>query len=395
MGFPASGARRISRRPVEVLLAGVAAGSLLLSACSSSDSPSGSGGSASAQADAGSSAAGGSCAARASALVKQQANVNVAAYPTASFDASSLKGKTIWFISPSQAIPEVVTETQAFTQAADLLGIKTHIWDGQASPALFNQGIQLAVSQKASGILILAIAPSLVTNSLKQAEAAGIPVVDAFNGSPSAPLVDGVKAHLTPSFVQLGAQMADFVMSQTNCNAHAVLYYASIYTSQVLLDQGAAAEFKRLCPSCSFAAVNVDPNTVATQLSGTTQTYLQTHPNTNYLMSAYDALPEYMIAGEKQLGKSVPLVSQGTANLSIVRSGGLVKAEVTYPPYEIIAWFYLDQIMRVMAGTSPSTTKMSLVTLDHGNVGANDNNNTLFPGFANYQAKFKSLWGIG
>src|ERR1700722_11312820 len=114
-----------------------AAAALLAAGCSSaasSSSASSAGGASSPSISAATTA----CLTQAKSLVAKAEGPFQQQYP-APFNASTVKGKTFWVISFSQALPSVVGYADGFVAAAKSVGAKAVVFDGQGNPALFNQ----------------------------------------------------------------------------------------------------------------------------------------------------------------------------------------------------------------------------------------------------------------
>jgi ribose transport system substrate-binding protein len=388
------------RHLVRTLTAITASASLicLAAACSSGGSASSAAGTSGSAAGTGGSSASGSqasCTSQASALVtKQLAGINQNILSSA-INGSAAKGKTFWIIPEDQANPDLEQEDAGFQQAAAALGATARIYDGHSTPSQYVQGIETAVSQKAAAIVILAIDPSLVTSALAQAAAAHIPVVNAWGGSPSGTNSTGIVSDVTPDDISLGEQQANYVLAQTNCQAHAVVFIVQAVPAQTLLGQGVQEEFAKLCPSdCSVDVQSISVANFATQLSGLVSNYLQAHPGTNYIILGTDSMTSLAYLGEKQLSKSVPIIGEDGIALSTERAAGPQDADVVFPPTNVVGWLFMDAALRAMLGQQTRIT-VATRTINKSNWGsANESFNALWPNLGDYESAFKTAWGI-
>ena len=152
---------------------------MLLAACGSSSSSSSSSGSGSSGGSSSSSSSSGSDGV---AYAKKQIAA-ASAIPTfklkaPSFDMSKIKGKVIFNIPVTSAVPYVVSVDQAAAQVAKKYGAKWVEYTNQGTPTQWTAGINQAIAQHAS-VIILAqgIAVNLIVPAMQKAKAAGIPVV--------------------------------------------------------------------------------------------------------------------------------------------------------------------------------------------------------------------------
>lgn len=315
--------------------------------------------------------------------------------PTPNFAMSKNSGKTVWYIAPDMSIPFIATIASGVKAAAAAAGMKAVIFDGKGQVNTFNQGVSEAVSQKASGIILQGINPALVSGPLAQAKAAGIPVIDSLNGDPTQPLSPGVLAHVTVDYTQGGKLMADWVIAASKGTAHVVIFTSSIYTIYQNMVAGFKAEFAKLCPvNCKIDAVeNVQPTQVATQLRGVTATAISRYPDAKYFVPFYDAMVTYMLPSIQQVNAKVAIISHDgvTANLGIIRNGGIQKADVSNPPTAAMGWAEVDEIGRLIAGLKAVPEALPQQLFVKANVGTSDAG--LFPGYANYQPDYKAVWG--
>ena len=84
-------------------------------------------------------------------------------------DASSLKGKTVWFIPLGAVIPALGVEAKGIQEAADGLGVTVKTCDGKLQPAAASSCISQATKSGADGILIDSVTPQTVTTALRAA----------------------------------------------------------------------------------------------------------------------------------------------------------------------------------------------------------------------------------
>ena len=145
-------------------------------------------------------------AARADGLAEAKADVEKAMQkpvfvaPGAPFDMSKLKGKHVWIITSTMAVPFVATIGHGVEAAAKVAGLETTLFDGKGDVSEWNRGMAQAVAQHADGIVTVGASPELMKGPTGDASKANIPVVDAVTADKTALLVHRTFAELFPSF---------------------------------------------------------------------------------------------------------------------------------------------------------------------------------------------------
>jgi ribose transport system substrate-binding protein len=316
--------------------------------------------------------------------------------PTATVDASKAKGKTVWMIQ-STVTPLVTDVTNAFQQAASVAGVHTKIINGAGSVSTTVEAATEAVAQQADAIVLFAVPVTEVKPQVMAAKAAGIPVIDTFNGDTGEDMTaQGIFGHVSEDSLAAGKTVGDWMLAYTGCHLDTAILGASVITPHALSSQGARQEISRLCASCESTFVNLDLTKLSTDAGAQAEQTLRRDPNINVLMSCFDGAVPLIIAGMKQSGGSnVKIISMdGTdASISLIRSGTSAQiADVALPPASYIGWAYLDQALRALTGVAPANGVLPYRLIDSTNVGSAGTD--LFPGFANYKSQFEKLWGV-
>lgn len=316
--------------------------------------------------------------------------------PGEPFDMSKNKGKTVWFIAPSLQIPFVVAISEGAKKAAAAAGMTLKVFDGQGQADRFNQGISLAISQHAAGIILQAIPPEVVSGTLADAKAAGIPVIDTFNRGPDKPLPSGIEGQVTLDYAQTGRTMASFIAADSGGSATVGVVTWGIYSIYKEMVPAFQQQLKKACGGCAVPTVkDVSPTAPATELQNITSTMLRQHPNIDYLAPVADNIATGMMPAVEASGNSkVKLVSSDAnpPNLKNVEAGHVQVADVATPPLDSIGWAQIDQLGRIMAGAKPSKADASLPTqlFTTKNIPPAANR---YPGYANFQAGYLKEWG--
>ena len=275
---------------------------LAFSACGDDDSSSGSAQSGGSTPAAGSDSSG---VAAAKQLVTEREAPITKGPSVPAFDASSLKGKNVWFVSLALSIPYSQQVWTGVQQGAEALGMKATSFDGKFSPADVTKGIDLAVQDKADAIIVHSLPAGVVAPAIAEAKKAGAKIISAETQNPGPPLpdvpdtVDALAGH---SYSIPAEAMAAKVVADAGGKAKVHFFSASdIGPGSKQGTDAFVAKMKELCPDCE---VEVEDAPVA-QWSGMTQrvtSLLRAQPDIDYLVPIFDGMAVPMLPGIRVLG---------------------------------------------------------------------------------------------
>jgi ribose transport system substrate-binding protein len=379
-----------------------------LAACGSSSSSSSSATSAASSATsstaAASSSSGGSasaCVPEATQLVSKQKAPMPEILPADSLNMASSKGKTFWYISPSQATGYALSVSQGLSAAGKAAGVNITIFDGKGQPTRFTQGVEQAVAQKAGGIILYGINPALVPQGLAQAKSAHIPVVSVLTGTP-APSTGTVAEAINEDVTGGAKAMADYSAFYTQCKVDGATSFDPVYPSLVTEKETIKAELARLCPTtCKVQDHQMSLATMATALAPSVQNLIQRNPTLNTIFATFDQAATYENPAVSSSSSKVKIVGTDglSPNVDAIRKGSAQIADVSYVPAPYLGWLALDQVVRAVqakpTGVNGQPITLPTQTFDKDNVGTSDAIPSLFPKYANYQSDFTKLWGVG
>lgn len=375
-------------------VAGPSSGTKSVPAPGSASAPASDSGSAPASA---SGAAGSDCATQAAAKAAAASKPVTFTPPTTAVKMSSVSGKKVWFIAPDLSLPFIAAIAKGFSDGAKAAGLDPTVFDGKGNVNTFNQGVTSAVAQNANAILLQGINPALVSGPLAQAISNKTVIVDSLNGGPEAALTGGVQAHVTVDYKAGGQIMADDALARSGCKGDLVFFTSSIYAVYVDMLAGFNAEIKALCPTCSApTVVDVAPTDLATKLPQLTTTQLTRHPSSTVFVAAYDGMVQFMSPSIQEASSKVAIVSHDgvDSNLAQIKAGNTPQVStVSNPPNEAMGWAEIDQIGRLLTGGTAITPDLSQQLFNKDNTAANAA--SMFPGYSDYQAQYKKLWGVG
>jgi ribose transport system substrate-binding protein len=331
-------------------------------------------------------------------VAKYRKPSNAFVAPGPAVDASSLRGKTVWFIPLGAVIPALGVEAKGIQEAADGLGITVKTCDGKLQPAAASSCISQATKSGADGILIDSVTPQTVTTALRAAEAAKIPVVQMFG-------VQGTNGPYT-QFVSLQDQQshaiaADWIIADSKGKAN-VLTSTSVgdLSAENTVKQGGGAEFASKCPDCKVTNVNITPTTVES-LTAATSTALLKGTKIDYGLPEFDFLVPLFQRGVQQAGRTAKLKVVSTngvlSSMQLVKSGKQEADGAGNRNYG--GWQAMDAYVRLALG-KPAQDKQFIPprVFDATNIGsvsltdAASKSGEWF-GDLGYKQDFLKLWG--
>lgn len=387
-------AGRINTR-VLLALAGVAviAG---MSACSSSGSSS-SGSSTPAGSGSGSGDTG-LTAAKAAVAAAEKAPTSFTA-PGPAFNATSVKGDSIWVVSPL-SIPFNVYNITGLKQAAAAAGVSVHTCDGQAELPTTAACISAAIAAHANLIMTESVLPQSLSAPIGQAKSAGIPVITIEAADPGpvpSNFPPGVVAMVNQCHACAGKLMADMSIADSNGKVNGVIFWPAA-SSGIGLPQinGIKSEFRKNCPDCNVSTVDVEIPQWATQLATTTESTLAAKPQTNYVLPLYDGMVPYMLSATSGKAKIVTYNATPSVMQNLAK-GNVVAGEVGSNAVEW-GWYWADQGFRVLTHNKPLDNEAPPIRVfTSNNIGSINTQapQTTWYGSVDYESAFKKLWGLG
>ena len=316
--------------------------------------------------------------------------------PGQGFDISKLKGKHVWIITSTLAVPFVATIAHGVEAAAKTAGLTTTLFDGKGDVSEWNRGMSQAVSQHADGIVTVGASPELMKGPTQAALTAKIPVVDTLTADQAAPLVPGTFAHVSISFYRSGQLQADYAIASSNGHAHVLVLGDNEFPGEVTRVEGMQHEFKTLCPDCKVIVQDTQVANLGTKLGQLTQTLLRRSPDVTLVLPTYDAQAIYVVPAIKAANFSQQVQVVGSdavsGNLDWIRQGNVQVADVGEP--DIWAgWAAIDEIARGMLGLPSVEEGIPLRLFVAANLqNVSDDETALFGG--DYVAQYRALWAL-
>lgn len=267
--------------------------------------------------------------------------------------AGGLSGKTIWYVANGLNFPFSENLVAGTKEAAGKVGMKVVAVDGAGQISKGASLIQQGVSQNVAAIVIQSFPTETVEAPIKEAVAAGIPVIQINDGEGLSPAAkkSGVFANVASCYSCGGEALADLVSVNTENDAHVV--FIDVPEIKTTIAEREAFE-KRLGELCSECSVSKASSPVAQwgNLASLTGSLLKSDPELNYLVPAVDAMIPLMkpaiFAGGAADKVKVSAYNATQPNIEDLQKGQVVGGLVGNPEVWI-GWAVIDETLRALS----------------------------------------------
>ena len=321
--------------------------------------------------------------------------------PGPAFDARARAGgKTLFIIPASSQVPFVSTIANHIKRIAAPIGVKVTIWQNQGQPSQWVQGMNAAISQKASAIVLLAgNDPAGLQPQIKAAKSKGIPTIVAHLYDDKQPSAPNVGAVVNIPYRIAGQLIADQAIVDTRGKANAIVVTINQVKSTVPMVAGIREEFSKYCSGCKLTFTDVTIADIATKIQPNVQAALTADPNVNYVIALYDSAEVPFVAAAIRAAGRIGRVKVSSFNgtpemLKLVKQGDILTMNVG-ENLEWIGYAVVDQSMRLMGGLKPvKNARVPLRVFDRSNIAQAGPKFTSGWG-TSYVAGYRKLWGLG
>jgi ABC-type sugar transport system substrate-binding protein len=358
-----------------------------VAACGSSSSSSSTATASNAAATSSASASGAS--AQAQQIVAQASQRPTAVTVTTPVGKTIPSGKKIVFISCGAAQCEL--QGNIIAQGAAKLGWTASTIATDGSPAQVQNAFDTALRNGANAVIVNATLRSEIAPQLAAAQSKGVLVAECCATDPLAPPVI-YNTSTPPQSATIGKYLAAEVVADSKGKANTLYVNIPAYTILASLGSQFKTSYQQLCPSCTYASIDVPLTGLATA-TNTIVSYIRSHPGVNYVaLSVADALDNGLPAALSAAGLShVKIVGQGGGPTSFQYMAQGQELALVYFDYYDVDYMMLDALARHWAGVPVLQTAPPLWLITKANLPAS--HTQLFPNVETYQSQFLKLWG--
>ncbi|WP_157890649.1 sugar ABC transporter substrate-binding protein [Mycolicibacterium goodii] len=275
-------------------------------------------------------------------------------------------GKKVWVISCGQTYQACSILSSSFTDAARNLGWNTNLVDSKADPSVATSLIKQAVAARADGIAVFSLDCPGIISGLKDAKAAGIPVVQYTSIDCDDPAFGGGEKLFTASvnvrgststaeyYRAWGAARAEYLAALLGNKGKVLEIRETSQRTHAYSHEGFVEQMAISCPGCEIVDVPFTFAQVPKEATAVWNSALLKHADAAAVSFSIDSLMGLGLQSAlRQSGfRGITAGGEGL-NLDLVREGR--QTTETPIPYELAAWGLADTLNRVFAGEDPDT----------------------------------------
>jgi len=278
------------------------------------------------------------------------------------------------------------------------LGVKLNRIQTGGTPEEISAAFDRAVNDKPAAVLVPAIPSSLWSKQLAALEKQGTHVIVWTTPDEPGNGIDKVFLD-SAAYTANGELMADWVIADSDGAAKSVFIQIAAFPVLETMEKAYAAHLEKQCPACSYENVTVQGTDIGKNLPSRVVSYLQSKPDTDYVVISFGGMvlgvPEALKAAG--LSDKVKVVSQAGLNLNFnyIKDGGQA-VDLTLSHLNL-AYAALDAAARAINGQSLDELPASLpgIFLTQDNLDFSPEENTTWPMDEELENQYKTAWGVG
>jgi ribose transport system substrate-binding protein len=272
-----------------------------------------------------------------------------------------------------------------------------------SNPQTVISGATSAINAGAKAVVMVSELQATINKILPIANAHHAVVLDTISSNAAHPgqILGSTETH---EFATQGQYVIAAILKQaaaTGQVAHIGETFIPQFATGLLPEEnGAKQVLAKYCPKCTMDRINVSYEDVT---SGAyvqdIASYLQTHPNINFLFATNAFFVTGLVPALQQAGIKVPFIvgTEPTAvNFSALKQG--LNQEWFYVPQTVLGWVWTDELARYFTGGNYNIWNTTAYDpqwlMNKTNVASVADVNSLDPP-TGYQAQFEKLWHIG
>jgi len=272
--------------------------------------------------------------------------------PGPPIDVSTLKGKLIFTIPTSTAIPFCDVVDRQMDEFAKRLDIRHEVWQTTAQLGQWVQGFTTAIAHKADLINVACgLDPATVAPQIREALSKGIPVVAAHTYAFGQTTLEDLSGIVYGAYIHAAELETAWVILKTEGKANVLVITAPSTANSPFIEKAIMGMFAKYCPGCKVRVSGVNAADWATKIGPTVQSAILADRELNYVIPIYDGMVQFAVPAIITTGTSdrvkISSFNATPAVLDMIRTGDIV----TFDSGEDTTWLagaILDQDMRVL-----------------------------------------------
>jgi len=316
-------------------------------------------------------------------------------------------GKSVWILSCAQVASGCASITAATKEAAEVVGWKPTVIDGEGSVSKWNSALEQARVAGADAFVSVSVDCAPMKQALERAKASGMITegVSAFDCND--PLEGGSESLFTHMFegpfpgpeswaktseVGGGLQAAWDIVNVPG-KKEAIQFTSQDVATTQYINKGFKEEFS--CPECSIVGeVPFHLTELGSPLTQKAQTAMLKYPEANIMAPPYDPVSEDTAQAIVNSGKVGSIYNTGLlatpSNVELIRDGRGQEMTVAWDS-KWIGWAVTDDLIRLFDGQKPVYSGWGQGVVDKENLPEGE----VYEAPVNYVANYEKLWGIG
>ena len=308
------------------------------------------------------------------------------------------KGKTFYWLQCE--LPVCATIAEGMKAAVAAAGWKYEAQVFKASDP--GAGLESALQRKPDAIGITGIPSEAVKPQLADAAKAEIPVVTCATPEKPSPTTYGAVCGSTTG--PDGENLALWAIQDSKGKANIVSVTVPSFPSLATTTNGTKDTAAKYCPDCTTDTLDVTVDDIGTgQVAPKVIAYLQSNPDVNYVLFVFadlaNGVPEALEAAG--LSDKVKLIGNGATSGQFQGVADGTQAAWGAYPYQYQGFVMMDGALRLTAdGKLPDGYEEKIESNPTYIVDSPEAADELapkfeWPGPANYEEQFKTLWNVG
>lgn len=294
------------------------------------------------------------------------------------------------------ASPSCVRLGDYLKEATDAVGWKLTIVDAGFTAESVKAAWAQAVAGSPDAVIGSGFSRAFYEDELQALAARDVPVLNMTTAE--AP-EDGYAAaqNWGPDFTDAGVRLADYALSISGEGVRAVNMPVSAFANLGLIADGFAETITKKCDTCTVDTLDIPVTSIGGDLPTRVVTYLQSHPDVNWVNIGYADMMVGIPAALRAAGisDSVKFVTTDTLpTTSVYLENGDYLVAVEGSPKPEMMWRHIDFLIRHFNGedTTPATDHtLPVWIIDGANVPDTSDD---FPLVEDYKDQYKALWGL-
>ena len=310
------------------------------------------------------------------------------------------KGKTIIYVAQTMQNGGVAGAAAGVKEAAEAIGWKVRVIDGQGTPAGISSAMSQAVTLKADGIVIGGFDPATTKAEIAAAKAAKIPVIGWHAAATSGPQPSlGLFSNVTTTRADVSKISADWVISDSKGTGGVVIFT----DSSIPFAEGKSQEIKAEVETCDslkileYANIPIGDSISTLVAAKTTALVAKYGDQWTHSISINGGLYiTPMAAALRAAGKSgtgFPHnvgAGDGSADEYARISAGDFQSVTVPEPLTMQGWQIVDEFNRAL-NKRPASGYVPVV---HLVTKANAGTSTVWDPQNGYRDAYKKIWGV-